>query len=101
MMLSNAFQSRKMESMRSRNLGKLSMELSFPAWSLSDCATILQESVLARSGGVGSWNCDSPPLFFPFLFVRQLQHQPTLPAQGLPAGAAREGCTRSCRTRTR
>ena len=57
MMLSSAFQSRKMESMGSRNLGSF----------LPGCATILQESVLARSGGRDP-GLQFTPLFVPFPF---------------------------------
>ena len=100
MMLSNAFQSRTMESMRSRNLGKLSHGVELPPWSF---APLFCRKASWQDPGGGILDCNSPLFlsFFPFLFVRHLHHHTTLPAQGLPAGTAREGCTGSCRTRTR
>ncbi len=94
MMLSNAFQSRKMESMGSRNLGKLVMESSFPAWSWSDGATTLQESVLARPGG-GPGNCNSTPLFLALFCLFDTctkHHRSGIPGPGV-AGRHGEGHT--------
>ncbi len=89
MMLSNAFQSRTMESMRSRNLGKLS-RVELPSWSWSDCATILQESVLARSGG----GIAIHPSFCPFslfcLFDTCTTTQPSRPRGCRPARRGRD-----------